>query len=144
MWRTFRDIVRRVALVLVSVAAWLVALNVLCALVLAWRTSAPGHSSPFLDLDAPVAVPREVGLRYLGEEARMQVHGFAYEPWLLFRNPTVSESLLHTDSAGFRRTAAPRQQAGNPLDVFVFGGSTTFGYGVADAETIPSHLQRAL
>ncbi|MBC3538181.1 SGNH/GDSL hydrolase family protein [Rufibacter sp. H-1] len=29
------------------------------------------------------------------------------------------------------------------VNVFVFGGSTTFGYGVADSETLPSHLQRA-
>jgi hypothetical protein len=42
-----------------------------------------------------------------------------------------------------------RDQAGWPpapgdTNIFVFGGSTTFGYGVEDDQTIPSHLQDRL
>lgn len=38
----------------------------------------------------------------------------------------------------------PWPPAKSNLNIFVFGGSTTFGYGIADGETIASALQRKL
>jgi hypothetical protein len=47
---------------------------------------------------------------------------------------------------GYRDSSneAPWPPVQDHLNVFVFGGSTTFGYGVPDGQTIPAHLQRAI
>ncbi|HEX4959490.1 MAG TPA: hypothetical protein VF173_01530 [Thermoanaerobaculia bacterium] len=42
------------------------------------------------------------------------------------------------------RDPGPWPMASGAHNVWVFGGSTTFGYGLADWETIPSHLQVTL
>jgi len=42
------------------------------------------------------------------------------------------------------RDPGPWPMAAGVHNVWVFGGSTTFGYGIADWETIPSHLQETL
>ena len=46
-----------------------------------------------------------------------------------------------------RRTANPLSPACNQAPrkvIWMFGGSTIFGFGVPDAETVPSHLSREL
>src|SRR6185369_12207002 len=50
------------------------------------------------------------------------------------------------DPAGFRAGRDQRPWPPDParFNVFVFGGSTTFGYGVADGDTIASQLQPLL
>jgi hypothetical protein len=47
---------------------------------------------------------------------------------------------------GFRFSAHEGPWPPDPraFNVFVFGGSTTFGYGAADSETVPSQLQEEL
>ena len=47
---------------------------------------------------------------------------------------------------GYRMVAdqGPWPPDRNRVNVFVFGGSTTFGYGVSDSESIPSQLQKIL
>jgi hypothetical protein len=49
---------------------------------------------------------------------------------------------VNVSPAGYRlvRRQGPWPPRPDPFNVFVFGGSTTFGMGVADAETIPSLL----
>ncbi len=69
-----------------------------------------------------------------------------YESFTGFKEAAFKGKYLNVHPAGFRMGW---QQGPWPLDtqytnVFVFGGSTTFGYGVADTETLPSHLQRLL
>ena len=50
------------------------------------------------------------------------------------------------DPGGFRRVQgqAPWPPDPKAFNIFVLGGSTTFGVGVPDSETIPSELQKAL
>ena len=108
------------------------------------RTRAVPAGAPVVagvDFAAYTAMSREQVRQFLGEQAAMQMAGFRYEPWVLFRNPEYHGQLLNTNAAGVRRTRASRAQCADPIRVFVFGGSTTFGYGVADNFTIPSHLQ---
>jgi GDSL-like Lipase/Acylhydrolase family len=71
---------------------------------------------------------------------------FVYEPFTQFRERPFSGRFVTVHPAGFRdsKNGAPWPPARNNLNVLVFGGSTTFGYGVADDETIPAHLQRLL
>jgi hypothetical protein len=73
-------------------------------------------------------------------------HTLVYEPFTLFRDGAYRGRFVNVDARGFR--AIKNQSAWPPsptnFNIFVFGGSTTFGYGVADAETIPSFLQEKL
>jgi hypothetical protein len=98
----------------------------------------------FADLDAYKRVPPAEALQYLNEQDRMASLGFRYAPWMEFANVPYQGRLLSTDERGFRRGRAPRPHEGPSLEVFVFGGSTTFGYGIPDGFTIPSFLQQQL
>jgi len=69
-----------------------------------------------------------------------------YAPYAHFTELPRNGNFVNVSEAGFRLV---EDQGPWPLDqqnvnVFVFGGSTTFGYGVTDTETIPSALQRKL
>ena len=71
---------------------------------------------------------------------------YVYTPFTQFKEGQIEGDYVNTNAAGFRNIA---DQATWPVDddaynIFVFGGSTTFGYGVPDNDTIPSHLQAAL
>jgi len=65
-----------------------------------------------------------------------------YEPFSESREPAFSGAFVNIDAAGFRRSWHQHPWPPPPSAVFVFGGSTTFGYGVADEETVVSHLAR--
>lgn len=69
-----------------------------------------------------------------------------YEPFTEFKEPAFGGRFVNVSPHGFRNVAEQGPWPPDPrhFNVFVFGGSTTFGYGVADGETIPSHLQRHL
>jgi hypothetical protein len=69
-----------------------------------------------------------------------------YEAYTHFTEAAYQGKYVNVSSAGFRlvENQGPWPPEKQNLNIFVFGGSTTFGYGVADAETIPSVLQRKL
>lgn len=58
----------------------------------------------------------------------------------------TSGRFVNVDPAGFRkvRDQGPWPPDASAMNVFMFGGSTTFGYGVADSQTIASHIQDLL
>lgn len=66
-----------------------------------------------------------------------------YEPYTQFKEAPYAGKYVNVDRNGFRIT---KGQGAWPPDrsryftVFVFGGSTAFGYGVADDETMASYL----
>src|SRR5262249_54092213 len=69
-----------------------------------------------------------------------------FDPWTQFREKPFRGRFFHVEEPGYREVRDPGPW---PMDraahnVWVFGGSTTFGYGLPDEETIPSHLQEAL
>ena len=70
-----------------------------------------------------------------------------YEPFAEFRMPAIATDTLNNHEAGFR-LIGPDQGPWPPdkyaYNVFVFGGSTTWGGGNMDAETIPAYLQATL
>ncbi len=84
--------------------------------------------------------PDEVDVLLDEQESFMNI-GFLYEPWVGFRSPEFHGKYLNTDSHGFRQTRKPSRSSERPIKIFVFGGSTTFGYGVPDDSTIPSYIQ---
>ena len=70
----------------------------------------------------------------------------AYEPFTESRERRYAGRFVNVHAAGFRlsRDQGPWPPDSSRANVFVFGGSTTFGYGVADDETIVSSLQASL
>jgi hypothetical protein len=76
--------------------------------------------------------------------------GMAFQPWVLFsEGPFQGKHVaVEVDRRGFprRRTVNPPSNAnGLPVvTILALGGSTTFGYNVADEETWPSYLAKIL
>lgn len=69
-----------------------------------------------------------------------------YEAFTQFKERPYSGTYVNVSREGFRLVANQGSWPPQPehLNVFVFGGSTTFGYGVADHETVASFLQEEL
>ena len=68
---------------------------------------------------------------------------YIYSEFTHFSERPVDGRYVRVSAAGYRHS---KNQGAWPLDVdniniFVFGGSTTFGYGLPDEQTLPSHLQ---
>lgn len=64
-----------------------------------------------------------------------------FSPFVAFKERKYTSRFLNVNEFGMRRTAdgLPWPPGPGPT-IFVFGGSTTFGYGVADHHTIPFQL----
>jgi hypothetical protein len=71
---------------------------------------------------------------------------FVYEPFTQFKERPYRGFYVNVDSNGFRITKnqGPWPPQSRCLNIFLFGGSTTFGYGVPDGQTIASYLQEYL
>ena len=69
-----------------------------------------------------------------------------YDPFTQFREGPFTGKYVNVHAAGFRigLDQGPWPPAEGDLRIFMFGGSTLFGYGVRDEDTIASHLQRYL
>ena len=71
---------------------------------------------------------------------------YIYEPFTQFKERPYKGSYVNVSTNGFRITnnqnTWPPQHG--KLNIFLFGGSTTFGYGVSDKQTIASYLQKFL
>jgi lysophospholipase L1-like esterase len=75
------------------------------------------------------------------------VAGQHYAPFIQIQSKAVTSKYLNIDRAGFRSIGAT--QAAWPPDpqaynIFVFGGSTTFGVAVSDEQTVAAYLQALL
>ena len=66
----------------------------------------------------------------------------AWEAFTGFKERAFRGKYVNVDAAGFRysKDQAPWPPDPQRTNVFVFGGSTTFGYGLPDDETIASYL----
>jgi GDSL-like lipase/acylhydrolase family protein len=160
------------ATLLLNLLVLLVAVNLLLGAAFALKDRrarrAPAPAVPFAADGAPLPGPKrttfqldwfdaraygppasdERAARVLDDFHDLAAAGFAYQPWTEFAEPRFEGALVHVDrdERGFlrRRTLAPSGPDGPTVRVFVLGGSTTFGYNVADDETWPSALADAL
>ena len=66
-----------------------------------------------------------------------------YEPYTIWDRRYYPGDLINIDFGGFRRTTN-NSDAEDALKIWVFGGSTAWGEGAPDDETIPSHLARLM
>lgn len=71
---------------------------------------------------------------------------YVYEPFTQFKERPFQGRFVNVDENGFRVTPdqGPWPPSSDSLNIFVFGGSTTFGYGVSDDETVPAVIERDL
>lgn len=69
-----------------------------------------------------------------------------FDSYTQFKERPFVGEFVNVDANGFRpvKNQGPWPPDPNFTNVFVFGGSTTFGYGVPDGDTIPSYLQEFL
>ena len=68
--------------------------------------------------------------------------GWTYESWVGYRESERSSKFINVNRFGIRSNGQPRDDLSvlNGATWFL-GGSTTFGYGVTDGETIPAQLE---
>ena len=67
--------------------------------------------------------------------------GWEYEPWVGFKEKERTSKFVNINKEGIRlNNKEDKIKLQN--NIWFFGGSTAFGYGVADYETIPSYLEK--
>ena len=100
---------------------------------------------PFLRERLPAVYP-ELSPADVEQLAREMLGEMIYEPYTDLAHPPTRGRFVNVDAAGFRwgRARPPWPLEHDAYNVFVFGGSTTFGYGVPDSDTVPSFLQERL
>jgi hypothetical protein len=71
---------------------------------------------------------------------------YVYEDFTLFKEAPYSGLYVNVSEHGFRVTKnqGPWPPESDRFNIFLFGGSTAFGYGVSDDQTIASYLQDVL
>ncbi|MFA5260234.1 MAG: hypothetical protein WC450_03280 [Candidatus Omnitrophota bacterium] len=87
---------------------------------------------------------KEDDLDRLLEESWMRP--FQYEPFTQFKEGPLQGVFINVRPEGFRvtRPQGPWPPVPEHYNIFLFGGSTTFNYGLADSQTIATSLQNAL
>ena len=66
-----------------------------------------------------------------------------YHPYIVWRQQAFAGDLINVDETGHRRTVGNTGSV-DSLDVWLLGGSTMWGMGAPDAQTVPSHVARRL
>ena len=92
---------------------------------------------------------RSHGGRYSADEINSLRESFSTQfvfNEVLFEEPEVSGKYVNKSGKGYRHTFldANCKNTTPEKTVWVFGGSTTYGYGVEDSQTVPSHISRLL
>ena len=108
----------------------------------------PFHEEHFAADKLQAAYPgwSEADVKALIRETPRADREFEYEPLTGFRERAGRGRFVNIDPNGFRysKNQAPWPPRPGATTVFVFGGSTGFGYYLPDDETIPSYLQECL
>lgn len=135
------------AIVLLNTCVLFVLVNIALFLFLEIHSKLAGQSNPIADkygqawLKARYPDMTENDVKGLLKET-WSLH-FKYEPYTQFRERPYSGRWVTVDPHGFRvsRNQGPWPPSPDYFNVFVFGGSTTFSYGVSNDQTIASYLQ---
>lgn len=125
------------------------ALNALLLIIPSYRPSTGvGTPTPMASLGVERLLPAYPGWT---RDALLDLHAesrviYAFEPIVQFRIKPIAGKYVNQSPYGFRQNVQPVPWPVNPdaFNVFVFGGSTTFGWLLADGDTIVSRLQDGL
>lgn len=71
------------------------------------------------------------------------IHDWAYAPYHLWRSAPYEGKHINIDGQG-RRVTPNAHCEGDAVRVYFFGGSTMWGYGAPDSNTIPAYVQSNL
>lgn len=70
---------------------------------------------------------------------------YRFAPWIGMRERPTTSRFVNVNEYGIRGNGRPMATIAALQDaIWFFGGSTTFGYGVADRESIPAQLETAI
>jgi uncharacterized protein YndB with AHSA1/START domain len=86
----------------------------------------------------PISVVRAIVAECFMENA------WIFEPYVQFRERPRTGRFVNISTDGYRLNSPTGRKVFDPTRpaaVFLFGGSTTFGYGVRDEDTIAAHLE---
>jgi hypothetical protein len=154
--RRFRRFYRDAALILLNTVILLLAVNGLLFILAAIKDSLSAEPARW---HKPVAADRWAALervypglsrdeiQVLLDETYTPARSLAYEPFTEFKERPYAGKYVNVDVNGFRVTEGQGPwppDGGRYFNVFLFGGSTAFGFGVADGQTVASHLQAFL
>lgn len=145
LFQILKESYRYTGIIFLTALLMLISLNILASWMIKWK-----RAHLVLDSASPkiinVLKPLYPGLaqnqiRELWKETTDWP--FIYHPYTQHRLKPGKGNFIHIDEAGFRyiRDQAPWPPPEHDFNIFIFGGSTTFGWGVPDEETIASHLQ---
>jgi hypothetical protein len=139
MWRRLRERWESVAIVWLNACVLFIALNAGVALV--QHGAVPDVLRPMRETIA-LAHPNLDAQSIDALVAESERH-LIYEPYTDMTDGPVRGRFVNVDPAGFRYSTDQGPWPPDPrsYNVFVFGGSTTFGHGVGDGDTIASYLQ---
>jgi len=141
-----RAIYRRAAIYWLTASLFLLVPNVLAAGVLfLWDPRAEVEELPYVEEALERIYPgwSEEDRQALRDENRRD---FRPEAMVQYREKVTTGRFSTVDVHGFRHglQQGPWPPENRFFNIFVLGGSTAFGYGVPDEDTIPSHLQQLL
>lgn len=105
--------------------------------------SVMGRPSKLVDhyLALPYYTDQEWSQQYWSE--LLQALRKDYYPYVIWRSPGFKGELLNIDAHG-RRMTPDATCSPDALRVYVFGGSSTWGWGAPDWGTVPAYLQQQL
>ncbi|MEW6113522.1 MAG: hypothetical protein AB1664_15430 [Thermodesulfobacteriota bacterium] len=109
------------------------------------RKAAPYNYRTYNDALAPVYPGMTAAqVNQLLDDTRHVTLG--YQSYTQFKERPFKGTYVNADDRGFRpiKDQGPWPPDKKDFTIFVFGGSTVFGYGVPDYDTIASHLQDLL
>ncbi len=132
-----------VAVFWLNVCLALVVLNLVALLYLRVSRPRPAGPEPSIGAELIARVYPQLGAAEVDRLVSESVREMLYEPFTEFREKPFVGKYVNVDEHGFRVTAGqgPWPPSAGYLNVFLFGGSTTFNYGIADDDTIASRLQ---
>lgn len=81
--------------------------------------------------------------REYGREFRVSTQ-MQWHPYVLWRRRPFTGRYINVDAAGRRRTWNREAPGDRPTEIVAFGGSTLWGNGARDENTIPSYVSRLL
>lgn len=119
--------------------------------LLSWMGRFAGHSAGMERLSHAASLDEDESLAQLALEMQQTHDTFdttavRWEPLVYWRSRPYDGHHVRIDDEGIRATWKPETGGGGgaAVRIFCFGGSTMWGSGVPDDQTIPSHIARLL
>jgi hypothetical protein len=150
IFRAMAQCYKQLALVLLNTFVLLIGITIASFAYYRIREGTPPPTPVYSTLLRPQAMHRmsaEQAATFFKTFDRMgDAETYIYQPWVEFSERAFNSELVNVDDTmpmPTRRTWSSDGD-GQPLVVWMFGGSTMFGWGVPDDETIPSHAAKML